>query len=164
MPRHFTRFSASKKMLPSLVGHWRRAKTTRKAQQREGLAAKSTPPPVPRGSYFAHGMPHAKERVYFCRCVAYFQKQLFFSEPHRNANLKGKGRKHIANWLLRALAQDAFSRVRCLRGLVASYSSVDVEKVTNYSQKVTKKQQMTKQRPRTRIRRAKGANIYRAGC
>ena len=64
-------------MLPSLVGHWKGAKITRKAQQREGLAAKSTPP-VPRGSYFTQGMPHAKGRVCFCRCVAYFQKQLFF--------------------------------------------------------------------------------------
>ena len=40
-------------------------------------------PPVPRGSCFTHGMPHAKGLVCFCRRAAYFQKQLFFSEPYR---------------------------------------------------------------------------------
>ena len=73
-------------------GTHRRAKITQNAQQRAGLAAKSTPP-VPRGSYFTHGMPRAKGRVCFCRRVAYFQKQPFFlnrTEPASFALLKSR--------------------------------------------------------------------------
>jgi len=77
LPSHFIHSSACKKCYPRRICTHRRAKITQNTQQRAGLAAKSTPP-VPRGSYFTRGMPHAKGRVCFCRRVAYFQKQLFF--------------------------------------------------------------------------------------
>ena len=68
-------------VLPSLVARRRRAKITQNSEQREGLALKA--PPVSREVLPFPWDTTRRGSVCFCRRIAFFQKQLFFSGPHR---------------------------------------------------------------------------------